>query len=147
MNDDPSLESLLNRPIEQRVREYQYRFAQSAVFGIPVIFLKYFGPSLGGAESEKWAGLLQAVLTGWVTYVGAAGMMFEGMLLASRGRWMADLPVAVAAVGMYLFSAVAVLGVLIRGDLFYRPLLFHWVILLLVAWTGYRWRRLARQSY
>src|SRR3954466_3838186 len=76
-----SFETLLNRPREQRVREFKYRFAQSAVFGLPVLALQRFGPALGGAESPRWVGVLQLLLAGWVVYVGAAGMLFEGALL------------------------------------------------------------------
>lgn len=142
-----SVESLLARPFEQRRREYQYRFAQSAVFGLPVLALQYFGPSLGGAESERWIGVLQAILTGWVTYVGAAGMLSEGLvLLASRGKFMFETVLSLVAVGLYLFSAISVLGVILHGAIFYRPLLFHVVILLIATWTGFRWWRMSRTS-
>ncbi len=146
--DDPahSVQSLLNRPTEQRIREYQYRFAQSAVFGLPVIVLQYLGPSLGGTESDRWVGLLQALLCGWVTYVGAAGMLFEGLIVLSRGKLTIELLVALAAVGMYLFSAGSLLGVIFHGQLFYRPLLFHVVILLIAGWTGFRWWRMSRPT-
>jgi len=148
VNDDraQAIESLLARPIDQRIREYQYRFAQSVVFGLPVIFLQYVGPSLGGPESERWIGILQAILCGWVTYVGAAGMLFEGLVLLGRGKFTVDVLVALAAVGMYLFSAVSVLGIFVRGDLLYRPLLFHVVIVVVAAWTGFKWRTMRRAT-
>ena len=143
--DSSALESLLERPADQRVREFQYRFAQSVVFGLPVIFLQYVGPNLGGPESDKWIGLLQALLSGWATYVGAAGMLFEGLILLSRRKPTLDGLVALAAIAMYLFSAISVTGIIFHGGLLYRPLLFHVVIFLLVAWTGYRWWRLSRK--
>ncbi len=149
MNEEarPSeLETLLVRPPEQRIREFQYRFAQAMVFGLPVIFLQYVGPSLGGPESDKWIGLLQALLSGWATYVGAAGMLFEGMILLSRRKPTLDGLVALSAIGMYFFSAISVFGIIFRGALFYRPLLFHVVIIVLIAWTGYRWWRLSHAS-
>jgi len=117
------------------------------VFGLPVLALQYFGPSLGGAESERWIGVLQAILTGWVTYVGAAGMLSEGLvLLASRGKFMFETVLSLVAVGLYLFSAISVLGVILHGAIFYRPLLFHVVILLIATWTGFRWWRMSRTS-
>src|SRR5688572_5630049 len=79
-----NLETMLSRPLDQRVREHKYRFAQAAVFGLPVLGLQYFGHKLGGPEAGKWVGLLQALLAGWVMYVGAAGMLFEGILLLRR---------------------------------------------------------------
>jgi cation transport ATPase len=139
-------DNLLNRPIEQRLLEYKYRCAQAVVFGLPVLGLQWFGKSLGGApgESMRWIAVLQALLAGWVTYVSAAGMLAEGvMLLVGSGkRVIADLPVALAAIALYLYSAISVLGVFMRGAPFYRPLLFHVVVLLLAIWCGWRWWRL-----
>ena len=132
------LEDLLSRPLDQRIREYKYRLAQTLVFGLPVIFLQIFGRYLGGAESERWVGVLQAILTGWITYVGAAGMAFEGAILLSRRRPTVELLVATTAVGMFLFSAVAATGVIFRGEVWYRPLMFHWVVVLLAAWCALR---------
>lgn len=126
-----------------RRREYQYRFAQSAVFGLPVLALQYIGPSLGGPESERWIGVLQAILCGWVTYVGAAGMLSEGVIILFRGKLTFETLLSLIAVGLYLFSAVSVLGVIVHGALFYRPLLFHVVIVLIAAWTGFRWWRMS----
>lgn len=139
-----ALDTLLARSIEQRVREYQYRFAQTVIFGLPVIGLHVFGHALGGAESERWSGVLQAILAGWITYVGAMGMLFEGMILLSRRRPTMELLVATTAVGLYGFSAVSVVGVIVRGDLLYRPLMFYVIVILLAGWTGYRWWQLSR---
>ena len=66
------LTALLARDDDQRLREYKYRFSQAAVFGLPVLALQGWGRSLGGPESERWVGVLQALLAGWVVYVGAA---------------------------------------------------------------------------
>ena len=78
------LEQLLARPADQRLREYKYRCAQAIVFGLPVIGLQYLGPSIGGPEAPRWVAILQAALAGWVVYIGAAGMLFEGLLVL---RW------------------------------------------------------------
>lgn len=119
----------LDRPGRQRALEYRYRFGQALVFGIPVWGLELFGHSLGGLESARWVGILQALLTGWIVYVGATGMLFEGLILVFRRRLIPDLPVAVAAVGLFAWS-VARLAV--------APL-FHWCALLLAVWAGARW--------
>ena len=89
-------------------------------------------------------GILQALLAGWVVYVGAAGMLFEGLILLPR-RVMPDLFPALLAVATYLFSLVSVLHVLFTGHLWYRPLLFHVSVLVVAAWTGLQWFRWARR--
>src|SRR5687767_3056847 len=73
-----TLQSLLDRPVSERLRESKYRFAQSVVFGLPVLALQWFGYRLGGTEADRWIGLLQLLLAGWIMYVGAAGLLFEG---------------------------------------------------------------------
>jgi cation transport ATPase len=142
-SSESAIDDLLARPLDQRIREYKYRLAQALVFGLPVIFLQYVGPHLGGAESERWVGVLQAILAGWIVYVGAAGMTFEGAILLGRRRMTLEFAVAVTAVGLFLYSAASVTGVIVRGQLWYRPLLFHWMVVLLAAWCGWRWSRLA----
>ena len=138
------LDDLLSRPLDQRIREYRYRLAQTLVFGLPVIALQFFGRSLGGAEAERWVGALQAILTGWIVYVGAAGMLFEGTILLWQGRLTIELLVAITVVGLFLYSAIAVTGVIFRGELWYRPLLFHWVVALLALWCAWRLVELRR---
>src|SRR5262249_32594294 len=75
-----SIDSILHRPVSERVREYKYRFAQSLVFGLPVLALSLFGPALGGPEAGRWIGLLQSLLAGWVMYVGVTGMLVEALM-------------------------------------------------------------------
>jgi cation transport ATPase len=137
------LDDLLDRPADQRIREYKYRLAQTLVFGLPVVFLQYVGPHLGGAESERWVGLLQAILAGWIVYVGAVGMAFEGAILLWRRRPTVELAIATAAVGLFLYSAISVTGVIFTGQLWYRPLLFHWVVIVLTLWCAWRLWRIA----
>ena len=132
------LDDLLSRPLDQRIREYKYRLAQTLIFGLPVIGLQYFGRRLGGAEAERWVGVLQAVLTGWIVYVGAAGMLFEGIILLWLRRPTVELLVATMAVAMFLYSAASVTGVIIRGELWYRPLVFHWVVIVVAGWCAAR---------
>ena len=138
--------SVLDRPPTQRKLEYQYRFAQSAVFGLPVLALQFFGHSLGGAESHRWVAILQVVLAGWVVYVGAAGMLFEGLLtLLQRRRLTADLLPAAAAVALYLLTLLRLAAYTIAAAPGPFPTTgFHWTVLLLATWTGYRWWRYAR---
>lgn len=138
-----SLPRLLARPISDRLREYKYWCAQAVVFGLPVLALQAWGPSLGGRESGRWVGGLQALLSGWVLYVAAAGMLFEGLLLLRRRRPMADLIVAAVAIGLYCYSAVA-LGRSLFTTRTGRPL-FHAVVILLAGWCGLRWAYLARR--
>ena len=134
------IDQLLARPPDQRRREYQYRFAQSVVFGLPVLALEWFGRSLGGAESDRWVAILQAALAGWVLYVGAAGMFFEGLLLLARVRLGADLLPAFVAGVLYVLGLVratrSVVGNPADNGASFG---FHWVVLVLIVWTGGRW--------
>jgi cation transport ATPase len=127
----PHFADLLDRPLDQRRREYQYRFAQSLVFGLPVFALQFFGRSLGGVESNRWVAIFQALLAGWVVYVGAAGMLFESLVHLARRRYTADLLPSAAAVALYLLTLPRVT----TG----RPGWFHWAVLVIALWTGVRW--------
>jgi hypothetical protein len=135
----PTLLDLLDRPAEQRRREYQYRFAQSVVFGSPVLVLQWFGPQLGGnpGEWQRWVGLLQAILTGWVTYVAAVAMLVEGLILR---RLTLDAVVGAIAVFATVYSAISVLGIFFQARPFYGPLLFHVAVLMLIVYCGIRWQ-------
>jgi cation transport ATPase len=148
ISSDPnpiSAQELLSRPVEQRIKEHKYRCAQAIVFGLPVLGLQWFGRGLGGSpqESQRWVSLLQALLAGWATYVGAAGMLAEGVILR---RVTADLWVAVIATFCYVFSLISVLGIFMKGQPLYGPLLFHVAVLVLAGWTGFRWWQLSRRA-
>ena len=125
--------------------EFRYRFGQSVVFGPPVLALQRYGAVLGPADSERWVSLLSALLAGWVLYVNL-GMLVEGLLtLRDRGA-SGDLLVAALAMLLYLVSLVSAVHGIVTARLWYRPLLFGAMVLLLMAWTGYRWWRLATPS-
>lgn len=145
MSADPlDIQSLLTRPQSQRKIEFKYRCSQAIIFGLPVIALQYFGHRLApGIEADRWIGILQALLAGWVVYVGAAGMLVEGLILL-RNRFTFDLPIAVAAILFYLHSVISVTGVFVRGSPFYGPLLFHWAVIILAVWSGWRWWQFSR---
>jgi hypothetical protein len=135
------LAQLLARPAHQRRIEYKYRCAQAIIFGLPVLGLQYLGPKLGGAESPRWIAILQALLAGWVVYVGAAGMLFEGLVsISNRGNW-PDLVVALISLGLYFYSLGSVLAIFFTGHLAYQPLLFHVSVILLGLWSGIQWWR------
>jgi cation transport ATPase len=132
------LKQLLGRPRDQRRREYGYRCAQSLVFGVPVVALHYFGTSLGGPEAPRYVAVLQALLCGWVMYVGAAGMLAEGwLLLRARRRASVDGVVAVTAILVYILSLVAAVQILMARR--HLPLFFHVSVLIVATWTGIRW--------
>src|SRR5262245_30598913 len=134
---ETNVDELLSRPLEQRVREYKYRCAQAIIFGLPVVGLHFFGHTLGGTpdEARRWSTILQTLLAGWVTYVGAAGMLAEGILTVNR-RVTADLIVATICVLMYLLSLLLALGIFVRGEPFHGPMLFHVIVILLAASCG-----------
>lgn len=141
-NEASRLQELLNRPADERLREYKYRFAQSIVFGIPVLLLQWWGTALGPVDHERWVSLIQSLMAGWVIYVNL-GMLFEGALV-SRLRLRGDFIIATIATLLYAISLVSALHGVITGRLWY-PLLFHCVVLLLSIWTGWRWWRVSRQ--
>jgi cation transport ATPase len=135
--DVRQLEQLLARPIDQRLREYKYRCAQSLVFGLPVVALQYFGISLGGPEAPRFVAILQMLLAGWVMYVGAAGMLVEGAILLEKRQFQWDLAVAVGAIGLYVGSVVATFHLVITGRGAFPY--FHVAVLLVAIWTAVRW--------
>ena len=135
------IRAVLNRPPSERLREYKYRFAQSTVFGLPVIALHYFGPSLGGPEAGRWVGMLQTLLAGWVMYVGAMGMLVEGILLRKAT---ADAIAALVAISFYLSSAFGVVYLFVTMRPATIPGLFHGTVILIMAWSALQWIRIAR---
>ena len=136
------IDEVLSRPLDQRIREHKYRCAQSIVFGLPVIALQYFGHQLGGAESVRWITIMQIVLTGWILFVAATGMISEGvMVIVARRKITADFLVAIIATAVFLASCTAA-GVFFFGSKDW-PRLFHIVVILLIVWTGARWARLS----
>ena len=137
------IQNLLTRPPEQRLREYKYRFSQSVVFGLPVIALQLYGRALGPADSERWVSLLQALLAGWVLYVNL-GMLFEGILLLPARRITGDFIVSIVAAVLYGYSMVSAAHGVVTTRLLFRPLLFHVAVIVLAAWTGWRWLQTAR---
>ena len=144
VNDQQStINTLLSRPADQRLREYKYRFSQSAVFGLPVIALQFYGRALGPADSERWVSLLQALLAGWVLYVNL-GMLFEGILLLPARRITGDFIVSAIAAALYLYSLISAAHGIVTSRLLFRPLLFHVCVIVLAAWSGWRWWRTSR---
>jgi hypothetical protein len=144
----PVLHSVLDRTEAQRIQEFRYRFGQATVFGLPVLALQWFGRSLGGAESGRWVALLQALLAGWVVYVAATGMLVEaGMIISTRRRMPLalglDALIAGSCVGVYLFSLVRPVGLLVRPHSAW-PAGFHWCVLTLAAWSALRWASMSR---
>jgi cation transport ATPase len=106
------------------------------VFGLPVIALQYFGHRLGGAESGRWVAIIQFVMTAWILFIAATGMITEGtMLLVSRRKITSDFVVAIAAALVFLISCVPI-----------WPRMFHIVVIVLAVWSGVRWRSLTRQD-
>ena len=141
----PTPPFLLDRSDAERVREFRYRFGQAFVFGLPVVALELGGRSLGGAESDRWVSLLQALLAGWVVYVAATGMAVEGaVVLLDRRRppaWLlADLIVACASALLYLISLLR-LAPLLTGHPSANawPSLFTPAVVLLAGWSCLRW--------
>ena len=140
------VDRLLDRPPAERAREHRYRCAQAVVFGLPVLALQWLGRSLGGPEAERWVAFLQMLLAGWAVYVGAAGMLSEGLMLWwRRKRITGDFIVALLAAGLYLASLPPVVHLLFTGRVWYGPW-FHWSVLLLAVWTGTQCQRWARKD-
>ena len=107
-----------------------------------MLALQWFGPRLGGAESERWIGILQALLCGWIVYVAAVGMTV-GAVLEFAPPLVGDLIVGMASILMCLWSMGAVIPVFVTGHLAYHPILFHLIVMLLLVWTAIRWFWLA----
>ena len=140
---DPSPETdLLNRPPSERIREYKYRFAQSTVFGLPVLVLHFYGPSLGGNESSRWIGFLQILLAGWIVYVGILAMVVEAIM---RKRITVDSIFAGVALAGYGLAGIAFISLLVT----FRPIHLMWgfpmAVLIAMLWNGIRWKWMVRR--
>jgi hypothetical protein len=138
-----ALNALLQRPLDQRIREYQYRAAQSAVFGLPVLALHFFGHFLGSG-ADRWPILMQMLLTGWIVYVSATGMIFEA-LLTMRPQFAADFSIAAIATALFAFSSARVIYQIAITASATATTYFHLTVLLLLAWTALRFTWLSRQ--
>jgi len=136
--DHSSIQSILNRPLSERIREYKYRFAQCLVFGLPVLALHFFGPKLGGAEAGRWAGLLGALLSGWCLYVGALAMVSEGAMLLAFGKMRFELLLGIVVVVFYVVGVVGWIFTL-RGRSAPIGSAFSVVVVILVLWSGVQW--------
>ena len=135
---EPSPEhELLNRPVAERIREYKYRFAQSAVFGMPVLALHFIGPQLGGPEAPRWIGLLEMLLAGWVVYVGVLAMVVEAMM---RKKISLDSIIASLALLSYLIAAISFLRAMILAQGFHLYWGFPAAVLISIALNGARWK-------
>ena len=95
----PKIETSDAQDVIERRRQWKYRFAQSLIFGLPIVALHFIGPKLGGPEAPRSVALFEALLAGWVLYVGALGMI--GDALVRRGIT-ADGLVALVAMGIYV---------------------------------------------
>jgi hypothetical protein len=104
-----------------------------------VILLQRFGPSLGGGESARWVALFQGSLAGWVVYVGAAGMLFEGLLLLARGRFSPDLVPALLTIALYLLGVYRALPLILHPSSPRLAPTFHLAVTVLLLWTAFRW--------
>ena len=134
---------LLNRPATERLREYKYRFAQSAVFGLPVVAVSLFGFSLGGPEAGRWVGLLQMLMGGWVIYVGALAMIVDALL---RKKWTVDGLVGMAAVLLYAMGVGAVLHLFLQPQPLALQQSFLWGVVLVCLWNGLQWLRFRKHG-
>lgn len=127
---------LLARPRDQRTREYKYRFAQSIIFGLPVLALTLFGTSLGGRDAGRWINIFSLLLTGWVVYVGVTGMLFEGMILLAHRRLTTDLFVALLAITAFTIGLIRTVS-----DIRSPTPWFAITIVLIDGWSAFQWWR------
>ena len=140
--DPPSLQQLINRPKSERRREYRYRFAQTLVFGLPVIALAVWGPLLGPTDWQRWSTVLQALLTGWILYINL-GLLLEPIVAKQH---YADLAIIVTALVIYLWSIAGTAHVLLTGRSSNRSALYCICVAVLSIWNAVRWLQLKRPS-
>jgi cation transport ATPase len=143
--DDPTIQSILNRPISERLREHKFRFAQCMVFGLPVLALHFFGPKLGGPEAGRWIGLLQALLSGWCLYLAALPMLSESLMLLSLGKVKVELFISMVTMVLYLVGLVGWIFTL-RGHEAVFPGAFAIAVVILIIWSGVQWLWLSNQN-
>jgi cation transport ATPase len=147
LEEQSAVPSPPNRAQSEQARAHKYRFAQSLIFGLPVLALELFGEKLGGAESARWVMLFQALLAAWVMFVGAVPMIMEN-ILAKAERRNQDIKLSSSASGLWavaiyfvgIFSWVLVL----RGGR-RIPYTFAISVAIVIISSGVQWLRLSRQ--
>ncbi len=99
-------------------REYKARLAQAIMFGLPVLALQYLAPMLastGGADARgmlfPW--LFQMLLAGWLCYVAAWPILWQGAAALLNLRATGDTLTLLLVVGTFIPSAVGVLSLLV----------------------------------
>jgi hypothetical protein len=130
------IQAVLNRPPSERLREYKYRFAQSSVFGLPVVALHFAGPSLGGADAARWAGLLQVLLASWVMYVGLMAMGVEALM---RRRLTVDAVFTGIGGGLYVLALIDLARIMSMRSTIEHGW-FAAAVGVAMCWNGLRWR-------
>jgi hypothetical protein len=114
-----------------------------------VLALQLFGPSLGGPESSKWIGLFQALLAGWVMYIGALPILLEEAMDTmlrprhQRSRSLSMLVVLLALMFYVIGIATWVLILLRRSPIIPAP--FAITVSIVILWCGWKSLRLSRR--
>jgi cation transport ATPase len=142
MADSPSLSDLTNRSQTERLREFKYRFAQSAVFGLPVLALHFYGPFLGRAEAPRWIGFLEILLSGWVVWIGLFAMVVEALLIK-----IPTFDSIIASIGLvaFLFAAISFIRLLLSQSVSHLMIGFPVAVAISILWNGLRWKMIERQ--
>ena len=96
-------------------------------------------------REHKWTGLMQALLAGWCLYLAALPMLSESLMLLAMGKMKVELMVALAAMILCVIGVVGWIFTL-RGHSPLLPSAFALVVVILIAWSGGQWLRLARRA-
>jgi len=131
----PDIQTILNRPAAERLREHNYRFAQCLIFGIPVLALQYLGPKLGGSDAPRWTGLLQTLLAGWTVYIGAVPLLAEGFVLMAHRQFKIDAVIAGCAALLYIVGVAGWIMTL-RGRAAFFAGAFGLSVVVVILWSG-----------
>lgn len=110
-----------------------------------MLALHFFGPRLGGPESARWIGLMQALLAGWCLYLAALPMLSESLMLIAMGKLRIELAVSLAAMILYIIGVTGWIFTL-RGRAAPLPSAFSVVVVILILWSALHWFRLARET-
>lgn len=117
------------------------------MFGLPVVALQWLGGRLGGHEAQRWVAVMQALLAGWAVYVGATGMLSEGVVCWWRRRRITlDFVAGLVVAGLYAASLPPAVHLLFTNRLWFGGPWFHWSVLILAGWTGARWAWLSPRA-
>jgi len=135
---------------DRLAREYKARLAQAIMFGLPAIVLHYVGPLLspGGGQSAaglRFPWLFEMLLVGWMCYVAAWPIIWQGVASLIHLRATSDLLTTCIIFASFAPSAIGALSMLFTNEPWFgsphagEGPVFHATVLTVMLAVAQRW--------